>query len=149
MLHCWTRRRYSEHLYRSQLCKHRNGEVLTSIFICNYLTFQLEMPYWETLRSVVLGNRKLNSQQQTQKQLFPVDILVVIVIRDGRFMWAFFCRKVLKFNFGSQRTSLYFKWSKTLEHLNWNKFVFIFFYHYKGIFDFSWKYDNVTDTYLY
>ena len=28
--------------------------------------------------------------------------------------------------FGSQRRTLYFKWSKTLEHLNWSKFFFVF-----------------------
>ena len=40
--------------------------------------------------------------------------------------WSVARAKLLNSIFGSQRRTLYFKWSKTLEHLNWSKFFFVF-----------------------
>ena len=73
---------------------------------------------------------------------------VTTTVNKSQWRQAFACRwsvarafppaKLLNWIFVSQRRTFYVKWSKTLEHLNWSKF-FLYFYHCKGIFDFSGK----------
>ena len=60
----------------------------------------------------------------------------------------FSSRNFLNSIFGSQKSSLYSKLIKTLEHPNQKKKFSSNFYHCKGIFHFSWKYDFKSDTYF-
>ena len=52
--------------------------------------------------------------------------LCFLHIHDGRLPCrAFPPAKLLNSILGSQRKTLYFKWSKTMEHLNWSKIFFV------------------------